>query len=68
MDRFIVGEVYEIDPYIKISWNGLPPKPPCFARLLGFSSRGNPVFESDGKFFEVEGGTAKITEIKKEAA
>lgn len=33
-DKLIVGEIYEIDPYIKISMNGLPPDAPYFAKLL----------------------------------
>lgn len=61
-EKLIVGDIYEIDSWIKLSINGNPPKGPIFAKLIGYSSKNKPVFEEDGKFFAVD--MADITPIK----
>lgn len=64
----IVGEVYEIDPYIKICFTGMNTSSqwPYYARLIGFNSINEPVFERDGRYFAMTKKNAKITHLKRE--
>lgn len=66
--NLIIGEVYEIEAYIKFSFNGFPPRGASFVKLIGFSSKNYPVFEEDGRFFSVDPTMTSITPVRKEAA
>jgi hypothetical protein len=58
-----VGQVYEITPYIQISWNGAPPIGTYYAKCIGFNSKDEPVFENNGNYFVAKEDTAKIVEL-----
>jgi hypothetical protein len=45
-----VGKVYEIRHRFLASWNGAPPLEREFLKLIGFSSKNEPVFEVNGGF------------------
>jgi len=64
MTDLIVGNVYEIDPIFKFSYLGRTSGDRFFARLIGFSSDDQPVFENNGKFIEVSMNSASIKELK----
>lgn len=59
----IVGQVYQVDPRIKICWNGMPARGPRFLKLIGFSSKRLPVFQDGDDFFAVDPNSADITPI-----
>jgi hypothetical protein len=61
--NLVIGNVYEIDPYIKITVDGITYPHVYYARLVGFSSKNDAVFENDGRYFAVSSNAAKITPI-----
>lgn len=61
----VVGNVYEIECIVQFTnWHSGP----TFARLIGYSSKNEPVFEDNGKFFCVNFSLNNIYPIKDKAA
>jgi len=61
--KMMTGRVYEITPLFQISYNGLPPIGTYYAKCIGINSKGQPVFEKEGRYFSETDETAIITEV-----
>ena len=58
-----VGNIYEVEPLIRMTINGIPDNWPRFLRLIGFSSKGHPVFQDGERFDCFDSKDCRITEI-----
>jgi hypothetical protein len=64
----VVGEVYEIDPFYKLEFQGMTSGYRRYGRLIGFDSEGNHVFEVGRDIQAWNERSAKMTQIIKEPA
>jgi hypothetical protein len=66
--NYVVGEIYEIDAHIKIDFGRGPQPHRFYAKLIGFNSDNEPVFERGKEYICWSDEHATITVVKKELA
>lgn len=66
MTQLIPGEIYEVRPLIRVDFgNGNRTPEAWFMRLVGFSSKGEPIFQNGDKYQAFDENYNKILPLSK---